>query len=137
MTNEQKRNLGLLILRLGVGAMFFFVHGMPKLMGGPERWAKVGAAMSHVGITFAPTFWGLTATLAEFAGGVLLVMGLFTRHVSLALAGTMAVATLMHFGIGDSLGKASHAIELGVVFLGLVFVGGGGYSLDARLRGKS
>lgn len=137
MSNEQKRSLGLLVVRLGVGAMFILVHGLPKLMGGPDRWAKVGSAMSHLGITFAPTFWGLAAALTEVFGGILLMMGLFTRQVSLALAGTMFVATMMHFGVGDTLLASSHSIEIGVVFLGLVFAGGGGYSLDARLRRRS
>lgn len=136
MSNERKKNLGLLILRVGVGAMFVMVHGLPKLMGGPARWKGVGSAMSHLGVTFAPTAWGVAATLSEFAGGILLILGLFTRHVSVALAGTMLVATMMHFGVGDPIGKASHSIEIGLVFVGLALVGGGGYSLDARLRGK-
>ena len=31
---------------------------------------------------------------------------------------------------------ASHAIELGIVFLAIIFTGAGSYSIDARLAGR-
>ena len=37
-------DLGLLLLRVGIGIMFT-IHGYPKLIGGPEMWAKVGGTM--------------------------------------------------------------------------------------------
>jgi putative oxidoreductase len=43
----------------------------------------------------------------------------------------MLVAALMHLDAGDGLKGAGHAIELGTVFLGLMFVGAGKYGLDA------
>jgi hypothetical protein len=42
----------------------------------------------------------------------------------------MVVAAATHFGKGDSLQGAAHAIELAVVFAGLMFVGPGKYSVD-------
>jgi len=57
-------HFGLLLLRLGIGTLMFF-HGLPKLMGGAEMWAKVGGAMKNLGLDFAPTFWGFLATFAE------------------------------------------------------------------------
>ena len=38
---SRHRDLGLLILRVGIGAMFMF-HGWPKISGGPAFWAQVG-----------------------------------------------------------------------------------------------
>ena len=52
-------DLGLLVLRVGIGIMEAWVHGWPKLVGGPDRWKKLGAAVELVGIHFAPTFWGV------------------------------------------------------------------------------
>ena len=58
---ERYRDLGLLILRVGFGLSFFWFHGYPKLMGGPEMWARIGDAVANVGITFGYTAWGLAA----------------------------------------------------------------------------
>lgn len=118
------RDFGLLVLRLGVGVMFLF-HGWPKLMGGPVKWEALGAAMGYLGIHVIPVFWGLTAALSEFFGGVCLILGVVFRPACLLLLGTMAVAATMHLQRGDGLQVASHAIELAFVFFGLLFVGPG------------
>jgi putative oxidoreductase len=127
-------DIGLLILRLGIGLMFLIAHGGPKLMGGTEMWTQVGGAMGNFGISFAPTFWGFMASAAEGIGGLCLVLGLGTRVAAALMAFTMMVAATMHLSKGDGLAGSSHAIELGVVFLALVFLGAGRYSLDAKLR---
>ncbi len=118
------RDFGLLVLRLGVGAMFLF-HGWPKLMGGPVKWESLGTAMGYLGIHVIPVFWGLMAALSEFFGGACLIFGVAFRPACLLLLGTMAVAATMHLQRGDGLQVASHAIELGFVFFGLLFVGPG------------
>ncbi|WP_305046949.1 DoxX family protein [Geoalkalibacter sp.] len=123
------RDLGLLFMRLGLGGMFLF-HGVPKLLGGPERWRQLGQAMSYVGIDFMPRMWGLAAALSETLGAVCLILGLFMRPACLFLAVTMAVAATMHLGRGDGLKGAAHAIELGIVFVGLLVIGAGRYSVD-------
>ena len=58
---DRYRDLGLLILRVGFGLSFFWYHGYPKLAGGPETWARIGDAVSNIGITFAHPAWGLAA----------------------------------------------------------------------------
>ncbi len=118
------RDFGLLVLRLGVGVMFLF-HGWPKLMGGPVKWEALGTAMGYLGVYVIPVFWGLMAALSEFFGGVCLILGVVFRPACLLLLGTMAVAATMHLQRGDGLQVASHAIELGFVFFGLLFVGPG------------
>ena len=133
MTRQGSINIGLLIIRLGLGTMFILAHGLPKLLGGPERWKAVGKVMSTLGIHFAPTLWGFAAAMAEFGGGILLILGLFTRFASAAMAFTMLVATLQYLPGGATLLKVSHPIEVGVTLLGLVFLGAGAYSLDRRL----
>ena len=125
------RNTGLLILRLGLGVMFI-VHGFPKLAGGPDGWAGLGGSMKVVGIDFLPVFWGFMAAVAETFGGFLLIVGLFYRPACMLLVFTMVIAALVHLGKGDGLKGASHAIELGIVFLSLIFIGPGKYSVDKK-----
>lgn len=122
-------NFGLLIMRAGVGVMMM-THGIPKLMGGPEKWAKIGEAIGNIGIHAYPVFWGFMAAASEGIGGFLLLLGLFFRPTSLFLLITMIVAVAHHFHSGDSIGEASHAIELAFVFFGFLFIGPGKYSVD-------
>ena len=125
------RNTGLLIVRVGLGIMFM-IHGFPKIMGGPEGWTGLGGSMKVIGIDFLPIFWGFMAAATETFGGFLLLLGLFFRPVNILLVFTMLIATLVHFGKGDGLSGASHAIELGIVFFSLIFIGPGKYSIDKK-----
>ena len=123
------REFGLLLLRLGVGALFVY-HGAPKLLGGPAAWRQMGVAMHFVGVYSVPAVWGFLAAFSECVGGVCLVLGLFFRLVCLLLLATMAVAATMHFGRGEGLAGAFHAVENAVLFLALFFIGPGRYSVD-------
>src|SRR6185312_11051020 len=37
------RDFGLLLLRLGLGGMFVFVHGWPKIQAGAHQWKEIGS----------------------------------------------------------------------------------------------
>ena len=126
------RDLGLLILRIGIGIMFM-LHGWPKISGGTEKWNALGGSMESFGIDFFPGFWGFMAAFAEFFGGLLLLVGLFFRPVALLLFFTMLVATAKHLSGGDDFGGYSHALESGILFLSLFFIGPGKYSLDEKV----
>ena len=123
------KDAGLLLLRIGLGIMFI-LHGLPKLSGGPEAWTRVGAAAKYVGLDFLPAFWGFMAAFSEVFGGIFLIIGFLFRPACLMLLATMAVAAVMHIGKGDGFNVASHAIEAGIVFLSLIFIGPGKYSID-------
>ncbi|HET6373612.1 MAG TPA: DoxX family protein [Candidatus Polarisedimenticolia bacterium] len=125
------RDAGLLLMRIVLGAMFI-MHGWPKVMGGPEKWAGLGGAMGNLGVTMAPTFWGFMAAISEFGGGICLVLGFAFRPACVMMGITMAVALTMHLKGGDGIEKASHAIEACGVFLGLLFLGPGKYSIDKK-----
>jgi putative oxidoreductase len=127
------RDIGLLILRIGIGVMFLS-HGAPKMFGGPQYWKNLGMTMSIFGIHFLPAFWGFMSAFAEFFGGILIILGLFFRPACMLLTINMIVATSMHLNRGDGLGGASHAIEDGIVFLSLILIGPGKYSLDEKLK---
>jgi len=128
------RDSGLLLLRILIG-LSFLAHGLPKIEGGPEYWIKLGKSMQFVGVTAYPIFWGLMSALSETVGGTLLLIGFCFRPACLFLVINMAVATIMHFnttpgGFGEKWFVASHAIELGSVFLSLLLIGPGKFSVD-------
>lgn len=128
---SKQKDLGLLILRVGVGA-FMILHGLPKLMGGPDVWNGVGKSMGNLGVTFIPVFWGFMAAITETIGGLFLLMGLWYWPVCILLAFTMLVAGAKHLSAGDGWGGASHALELMFVYIGLIFIGPGSYSVDKK-----
>jgi len=128
------RDIGLLILRVLIG-LSFLAHGLPKLTAGPDLWIKLGKSMEFVGVGAYPIFWGLMASLTESVGGFLLLIGFCFRPACLFLLINMTVATIMHFnttpgGLMEKWFVASHAIELGSVFLSLLLIGPGRYSVD-------
>lgn len=128
------RDTGLLVLRVLIG-ISFLAHGLPKLTEGPELWIKLGKSMQFVGLTAYPLFWGLMSALTESVGGFLLLIGFCFRPACLFLVINMAVAIIMHFHTtpGDLFEKwsvASHAIELGSLFLSLLLIGPGRFSVD-------
>lgn len=130
---DKYRDLGLLILRVGIGLMFIG-HGMPKIMAGPHLWTKLGMAMTYIGINFAFPFWGFMAAFSEAIGGILIILGLFFRPACILLTITMAVAGAMLIGNGKDFIGFSQPIEDGIVFLSLIFIGAGKYSLDEKFN---
>jgi putative oxidoreductase len=115
------------ILRI-VAALIFMVHGMMKLFGFPPGDRPQPELFSLLGL----------AGVLEFFGGILLVLGLFTRPVAFILSGEMAFAYWMahapqHFFPAVNGGDA--AILYCFVFLYLAVAGGGAWSLD-NARGE-
>jgi putative oxidoreductase len=117
------------ILRIVV-ALIFMEHGTQKLLGFPPGDRPQPELFSLIGLAGA----------LELFGGILLVLGLFTRPVAFILSGEMAVAYWMvhapqsFFPIvngGDS------AILYCFVFLYLAVAGGGAWSLDNARRERS
>ncbi|HHW81249.1 MAG TPA: DoxX family protein [Bacteroidales bacterium] len=131
INREALVNVGLLVLRVGIGIIFVF-HGLPKLMGGVETWTQLGSTMSVMGITFAPVFWGFMAAATEVGGGLFIIFGLLHRLVALMLIFTMVVALLVHVAAGDPFAVYSNALKALVVFVAFAISGPGIYSLDYK-----
>jgi len=130
---NQSKDLGLLILRVGIGAMFV-LHGLPKMLGGPSGWESLGQG----GLPFLPggfvaIAFGLAAALAEFGGGLLLALGYAHRIACAALAATMFVAFTTKLGevtgFMDFARVAGWPFELLIVFTALFFTGPGRYRI--------
>lgn len=133
MLNRYSTDWGLLIIRLVLGAAFI-MHGYPKIAGGPEMWTSIGLTMKTLHIDFAPVFWGLMASLAEFAGGVCLVLGFLFRPALALMIFTMFVAAFSTYAGGGGYNDYSHAAEDGIIFLGLFIAGPGKYALKIVRR---
>ena len=133
MSNATLQDKGLLLLRLGFGIMFL-LHGFPKIMGGPVVWEGLGGAMSFLGITFVPQFWGFMAAVSESIGALCLLTGICVRPASVFMCITMIVAAAMHFGEGAGIMGASHALEDGIVFLSFVVMGGGSLTIPKLVK---
>jgi putative oxidoreductase len=123
------RDLGLLVLRVTFGLYMALGHGWGKIAGGPEQWAGLGGIMETFGLGFAPSVWGFMAAFAEFVGGLLVAVGLLTRPAALLVFLNMGVAATAHM-TGAIDGSPELAIVYGIVFLSLVLVGPGTYSVD-------
>ena len=82
----------------------------------------------------------LAASIIEIAGGVLLLLGLFTRFAALILSGQMAVAYFMVHapqGFWPIVNKGELAVIYCFVFLYLAVAGGGAWSVDSLRRRPS
>lgn len=130
------QNEGLLLLRLGLGLMFLY-YGTPKLLGGVAGWEKLGSTMQLLGISFAPAFWGFMSACAEFFGGMLILLGFLTRPACSLLIVNLIVAIIMHLSGHGGFTAATHAVDLEIIFISLMLIGPGKYSLDEKLWGEA
>ncbi len=132
-TEKMRLNIGLLIMRVGLGVVFI-LHGYPKLFGGVDRWNRVGEAMANMGIDSYHTVFGFLAGFAEFIGGIFLIFGLFTFPALLLLISTMLVASITHIARESGFSGIAHPLSMGIVFVSLLITGPGRYSLDYKFR---
>ena len=129
---EKYYDEGLLVMRLTFGLGFIYFHGWSKLMGGPERWERLGGAMSNIGIDFGHTFFGFMAAFSETVAALCIALGLFFQPMLALLSFTMILAVLSHVASGK--GNPGNAFKFAGICAGLIFTGPGKYSLDARLQ---
>ncbi|MGW9100397.1 DoxX family protein [Priestia megaterium] len=125
---ENKYELSALILRVVLG-ITFFIHGVVKFQGGIEN--TVGW-FSSIGL---PGFLAYAVALIEVVGGLALVLGLFTRLVSILFALLMIGAIVkVKLAVGF-LGNGQMAgYELDLAFLAMAvsiaITGSKAYALD-------
>jgi putative oxidoreductase len=110
-----------------VAGLQFLEHGTQKFLSFPPRAA--GAAAPDL-----MSLFGVQGCL-EVVGGVLIILGLFTRPVAFILAGDMAVAYFYaHYprNFFPAINAGDAAILFCFVFLYLATAGGGVWSIDAN-----
>lgn len=129
--------LGPLFTRLALGIVMV-VHGAGKLFGiGPSAMpiTEFTRFIATLGFPAASLFAWLVA-LIEFGGGILVLLGLFTRYAALGIALDMFVATaLVHFknGFPHTSGGYEYTLVLFLVALSLVVSGAGKLSVTQAL----
>ena len=84
----------------------------------------------------APEVFAWAAALSEFAGGILLALGLFTRWAALFVFMTMFVAVFIKHA-DDPLKKKELAMAYWSATGALACLGAGKFSFDAIIRKKS
>jgi putative oxidoreductase len=117
------------VLRI-ISGLLFLQHGTTKYLSIPV------SPMSGA----SPATMGGAAGLIELVGGILIVLGLFTRPVAFILSGTMAVAYFYaHFpkGFFPLLNGGELAALYCFVFLFLAAAGGGAWGIDAMRERKT
>lgn len=140
MTNTTRpsasASLGLLVLRVVVGAVFA-AHGAQKIF----EFTLPGTIGSFAGMGIPlPEIAAPVVAFVELIGGIMLILGFFTRPAGILLAIDMAVALVaVHLPAGLWVGDGGYEFVavLGVAALALAFTGAGRFSLDgAVLRGR-
>jgi putative oxidoreductase len=116
------------ILRI-ITAFLYMVHGTQKLFGFPAPFP-----VPHLPLLF------LAGGMIETFGGLLLLLGLFTRPVAFILSGEMAVAYFKFHapqGFWPLLNDGEGAVLYCFIFLYLASTGGGPWSFDRLLRKRA
>jgi putative oxidoreductase len=130
---EKLKPVALLLLRLGLAAIFIY-HGYPKLFTHPKEWLD---NFQHMGF---PRYFAYISGVLEFFGGLLLVVGLFTRIAGLLLSIEMAIAVWrVHLPMGNPLDVHNYELPLllALATFTLAAVGAGSISLDHLIYGGS
>ncbi len=122
--NLQNTDIGILLLRLGVGGLML-THGIPKLFrlfgSDPIQFAD------PIGIGVEAS---LTLTVfAEVICSVLIIVGLATKLAAIPLLATMFVAFFV-IHADDPFQRKELALFFLIVYVVLLFTGSGKYSLD-------
>lgn len=115
----QNKSVGLLVLRIGVGAIFVF--------SGYMKVSDLAGTIAFFGtLGFAP-FWAYLVSFVELIGGIAVLLGIHTRIAAKLLTIIMIVAI---YELRGNLQMAMTPISVFFSTLALTLAGGGKYSLS-------
>jgi putative oxidoreductase len=127
---DRLQPLALVVMRLTVGAIML-VHGSHKVFGGLHHHAQMVAGLG------LPAWLGYVSAFAEFLGGLMLLVGFFTRVAACVVCFDLIVAIWKvhwHNGLTGDHGY-EFPLALATLAFALIFFGAGPISLDHVLRG--
>ncbi|MGH9493733.1 MAG: DoxX family protein [Candidatus Sulfotelmatobacter sp.] len=130
---ERLQPLALLAMRLTLG-LIMTVHGSQKVFGGLHQFAETVHGMG------LPAWSGYVSSFTEFLGGLMILVGFFTRAAAFAVCIDLIVAIWKvhwHQGFLISGGRIGYefALSAATIAFALIFFGGGPISLDHVIRG--
>jgi putative oxidoreductase len=133
------------ILRLVLG-ITFFLHGAQKIFGWFGGFGFSGTMNAFTTMMHIPTLFAFLAIMAEFLGGLGLILGLLARVAAFGIATNMVVAIVMihhNFGFfmnwyGNQKGEGweYHLLAIALA-LAIMIKGAGAYSIDGALAAKA
>ena len=122
---DRLQPLALLVMRLALGAIIV-VHGSHKVFGGLHHHAEFVVSLGLPGWT------AYLSAFTEFFGGLLVLLGLFTRVAALAICIDVSVAIAkvnFHNGLMGN-GGYEFPLALAALAFALIFFGGGPIAFD-------
>jgi putative oxidoreductase len=127
---DRSQPLALLVLRIVLGAVMI-AHGYHKVFGGMDKTVHF---ISSLGL---PGWTAYLSAYTEFFGGILVIVGLFTRIVGAAILIDMLVAIAkVHWKNGlTGQGGYEFPMSLAAISFALILFGAGPIALDAIRRG--
>lgn len=123
-----RASAGLAVLRALAGGALI-THGWKKIQD-PLHWMDAAASP-------APAVFQALAAIAEFFGGLGLLVGALTVIAAFGVLCTMAVAINFHLSKGDPFGKWELAALYLVVAVLLLCTGPGAFSIDRFLQRRA
>mgnify|MGYP000019068907 CR=1 FL=1 len=122
-----------LLARLTLG-LVMFPHGAQKLLGWFGGYGFTGTMNFFTGTMHIPTLFAFLAILAEFAGSLALIFGVFSRVAAFGIASVMVVASATaHSANGFFMnwsgqqkgeGFEYHLLALGLALIVIIYGGG-------------
>ena len=128
----RERCFGLLLLRLGIG-ISFMIHGIMIFYENPESCLEILALYK---IDFSPILCLLIKGSLELIGGSLLAIGIFPRLGIIFLLITSLSALELKIYIGNSFFDYFYILLTSIMFICLLFIGPGKYTLGALILNK-
>ncbi len=127
---DRLQPLALLVMRLALGAVMV-AHGYQNLFLHLHEHVRFVASLG------IPAWLGYVSSFAEFAGGLLVLVGLFTRAAAFALCIDLIVAIWKvnwHNGLTGDHGY-EFPLALATLAFALIFLGGGPIAMDHVFHG--
>ncbi len=124
------------LMRFVVG-LVFLQHGTQKILHFPAAMAAPGGGGPRPAMPPLMAMLGGASGWIELVGGILIVIGLFTRPVAFLISGEMAIAYFMAHAPRSPfpiLNGGDLAVTFCFVFLYLAFAGGGPLSVDGMMK---
>ena len=130
---DRLQPLALLAMRLALGVIMV-AHGYHKVFGGLHHHAQMVASLG------LPAWLGYVSAVVEFFGGLMILVGFFTRAAAFAVFVDLFVAIWkvhLHNGLIGSPDRPGYEFAMATATLAfaLIFFGGGPIGLDHVLRG--